>query len=228
MMPAMMLSLVFGQEGSVGLSARVSSWIVGSGAGAQRLERGQLGAERVGRHARRGLRKRLDARAQGLDRVIELGMKLLGAVVDHRLAEDVGEVLGGLGRGALGRDSDQVALRDRVGLHVRQQRTGAALGVELGGGLACDVDRGDEAGGRLHVASRVVGFADQPQAVEVLVVGGHRGDQQVRLGLIGLVGRPDVERRGQRRHQRGEDDQLGALADRLDVAAQTPLLLGGS
>ncbi len=36
MTPAMMLSLVFGHEGEVGLSARVSTRIVGSPPGAQR------------------------------------------------------------------------------------------------------------------------------------------------------------------------------------------------
>jgi hypothetical protein len=76
--------------------------------------------------------------------------------------------------------------------------------------------------------TRVVRLADQAQPVEVVVVRRDRGYEQVGLGLIGLVGRPHVQRGGQRGDQHGEPDQLGPFADRLDVAPQAALLLGRS
>ena len=95
MMPAMMLSLVLGQAGAVGLSARVSSWIVGSVPARSVSSAVSLVSQRVGRrHPAPCPEVRRRAARSALIAIVELGVELVGAVLDDRLAEDVGEVLG--------------------------------------------------------------------------------------------------------------------------------------
>ena len=160
--------------------------------------------------------------------VVELRVELLGPVLDHRVAEHVGKVLRRRARRPVGRDRDQVALRDRVGLDVVQQRARAAVRVELRLALratSIDVTR------RAAVWTSRVGSFDSRirPGIEFRVssLAGDRGDEQVGLGLVRLLGGADVECGGERGHEHAQHDQLPPLTDRLDIAAQALLGLPG-
>ena len=167
----------------------------------------------------------LHPRLERLDALVDLLVELLGAVLDRRIGKGVGEVLGRDGARALRGHHDEVALRERLRLHVLQQRARAAVGLQL-------LLRGPRATSivvtRLAaVETSRVGSLDAVIGLRVASVALSRGtgrDEQGRARLVGLLGGAHVQHGSQRRDEHRQDDQLEPLADRLDVAAQSLLL----
>jgi hypothetical protein len=195
----------------------------GVAAGAQRAQLAELLAQRVGCLAGQ-LADGLDARFERLDAAVDGVVELHRAVLHDGVGKGVGEVLGRDRARSLGRHDHEVALRERLGGHVAQQRTRAAVGLEVLLRASRHVDGRDQAGGGGDVARGIARSRDRAEARERHVVARHGRHEDPGGGLVGLLGGAHVQHGGERRDEHREDDQLEPLPDGLYVAAQ-PLLL---